>query len=71
MPKLLNHAAVRRFALDFAKRERSHAFTRVSAAYINELEASMGRQIGRHILQHPSRGKTISPAHTVGLDKDA
>lgn len=71
MPSLLNNAAVRRFALDFARRERSHPFTRVSAAYLKELNETTERIIARHILEHPSRGKTIAPARTKNLESNA
>lgn len=56
---VLNKAEVKRRLLQFAKDTRSHKFTRVSAATLDELEGWVETWIRRHVEFLPSKGVTI------------
>lgn len=56
---LLNRAAVRRFALDYARRNRTHPFSRVSEDFMEQVEAALRASIQARIDRHPSKGKTL------------
>lgn len=59
MQKLINHAAVRRRALEYSTRHRAGKFTRVSAAFLDDVEQSIDVLIYRLVASHPSMGKTL------------
>lgn len=55
---VLNKKAVRRLALDLAKR-RTHKFTRVSEEFIDRIDSSVKLLVLREIESLPSKGRTI------------
>ena len=55
---LINRSAVKRYALK-AVGSRAHKFTRVSAEFLNDVEAVLLRCIEQRVRQHPSKGKTL------------
>jgi hypothetical protein len=57
--KLTNQAAVRRWALSYAKQTREHEFTRVSAEFLAACEADLRVFITDRIKRHPSKGATL------------
>jgi hypothetical protein len=50
---------VRKWALDYARTNRAHPFTRVSEQFLNMIEAAVKNAIIERIRRHPSRGKTL------------
>lgn len=48
------------YLLDFAARNRSHKFTRVSSKVYDYLEAKTRENMQNIVNSHPSKGKTIS-----------
>lgn len=56
---ILNQARVKRLALDIARRQRTHKFTRVSQEFIQRIDASLKVLIVREINALPSKGRTI------------
>ena len=59
MTNLLNRAAVRRFALDYAKLTRSHKFERVSEGFLIRCQIELRNFVVDRINRHPSKGKTL------------
>jgi hypothetical protein len=57
--RVINADYVKRWALDYARTNRSHPFTRVSEQFINMIEASTKAAIRMRIDRAPSRGKTL------------
>jgi hypothetical protein len=57
---LLNPRRVRQYALDFAQRERHHAFTAVTVDFIQRVDARLRNIIQDEIKRHPSRGKRLA-----------
>lgn len=60
MASLINKSKVKRFALDFAAENRTHTFTRVSADFLNAVEADFRNLLMRRVSNHPSTGKTLT-----------
>ena len=56
---ILNQKRCREFALTYAKKTRAQGFNRVSAAFLQAVEADLHRVIRRRIDVHPSKGKTL------------
>lgn len=56
---LLNRAAVRAFALEQSRQLRLGRFTRVSAGWLDDLEAQLRATIARRVHSAPSIGKTL------------
>ena len=56
---VINRAAVRRFLLDYAARNRAHRFERVAPTVYAQLEAAVREQCRRIVQSQPSAGKTI------------
>jgi hypothetical protein len=57
---LLNPARVRQYALDFAHKERHHAFTAVSVEFIQRIDARLRNLIQDEVKRHPSKGKRLA-----------
>jgi len=57
--RLLNVAQVKKYALAYSKNHRSGLFTRVSAEFIDKVEAELKVLIQARIHRHPSKGKTL------------
>lgn len=57
--KLLNHTHVRAFALEVSKQHRNGRFKRVSAEFMEKLEASIKARIVSEVTRHPSLGITL------------
>lgn len=55
----LNASRVRRTALEIAKQNRAHRFTRVGKAFLDRIEAATRAAIAREVRQHPSKGRTL------------
>jgi hypothetical protein len=56
---VINRAYVRRWALDYARTNRSHPFTRVSEDFLNHIEAQTKCAIRHRIDSAPSTGATL------------
>ena len=56
---LLRKNKVRDYALETAKANRSHKFTRVSGSFYFKVDAYVKQFIAQEILRLPSKGKTI------------
>jgi predicted AAA+ superfamily ATPase len=59
MSSLLNKSHVKKFALAYAQANRGGRFERVSAQFIEEVEAELRLSIGKRIMTQPSKGKTL------------
>lgn len=59
MPSLINRAAVKRLALEMSVRLRDSKFTRVSATFLNDVDAALCNLVTRRVHDHPSVGKTL------------
>jgi hypothetical protein len=57
--RVINRAYVKQWALDYARSNRSHPFTRVSAEFLDAIESATKAAIRDRILRHPSKGKTL------------
>jgi hypothetical protein len=57
---LINRKQVRRFILAYAKRNRAHPFTRVSAPVYDQVEAKVREACRRIVDTQPSVGRTIN-----------
>ncbi len=57
--KLISKKHVRQFALDMAKSQRAHKFTRVGGKFFIRCEAFLKEFIRSQVKQLPSKGKTI------------
>lgn len=57
--RVINRAYVKTWALDYAHTRRSHPFNRVSAEFLNAVEAATKSFIRHRIDTAPSRGKTL------------
>lgn len=49
----------KKFAIDFAKHNRSQKFTRVSEEFLISCEVALKSHIESRIKSHPSKGKTL------------
>lgn len=56
---LINQKQVKKFALDFAKSNRNHKFTRVSKEFTLRMDAQLRVFIEREVLVYPSKGRTL------------
>ena len=56
---ILNRKAVKELALAVSKTQRSGRFTRVSAEFVERIEAMTRRMIEREIREQPSLGVTL------------
>jgi hypothetical protein len=56
---LINKAHVKKFALDYAKAQRGERFERVSAQFLEEVNAAVINTIRSKVQRHPSKGKTL------------
>jgi len=59
---LLNRAAVKRYTMKSVAEQRAHLqdkFTRISAEYLNRIEAHLREYINEQVRNMPSTGKTI------------
>lgn len=59
MKGIINKAEARRYALTIAKDTRHQPFTRVSAEFLDRLDAHIRRFIKIEIAEQPSKGRTI------------
>lgn len=59
MSSMINRAAVKRAALDFATAHRGGKFTRVSASFLDDIEDHVRTYIRAMVRAHPSVGKTL------------
>ena len=59
MSALLNKRQVRLLALDLARKNRAHKFTRVSPEFVNRANSALVMWIMREIASLPSKGRTI------------
>ena len=57
--KYISKSKCKRFALEFAKANRAHKFTRVSEEFLIACEANLRNFIQSRIKSHPSKGKTL------------
>ena len=57
--RVINRDYVKRWALDYARTNRSHPFDRVSEKFLNMIEAQTKAAIRYRIDRHPSKGKTL------------
>jgi Uri superfamily endonuclease len=57
--RVINRDYVKRWALDYARTNRSHPFTRVSEQFLNAIEAATKAAIRDKIDRAPSKGKTL------------
>ena len=57
--RVINRDYVKRWALEYAGKNRAHPFKRVSAEFLNAIETATKLAIRDRILRHPSRGKTL------------
>jgi len=60
MARMINEAACRRYALDYAARTRAHKFTRVASNLMDHLDGAVLRAIESVIKSHPSMGTTLA-----------
>ena len=58
--RVINRAYVRKWALDYARANRSHRFERVSEKFLNDIEVTTRCAIVDKITRHPSKGKTLT-----------
>ena len=56
---VINIDYVKRWALDYARTNRAHPFSRVSEQFLNAIEAATKAAIRDRIDRHPSKGKTL------------
>jgi hypothetical protein len=57
--RVINRDYVKRWALDYARTNRAHPFTRVSDQFLNAIEAATKAAIRDRITRAPSKGKTL------------
>lgn len=57
--RLINKAQCKKFALEFAKANRGHKFTRVGSDFLISCEATLRNHIQSRVKSHPSVGKTL------------
>lgn len=57
--RVINRAYVKAWALDYARTNRSHKFTRVSEDFLNMVEASTKAFIIHRVQSAPSKGVTL------------
>lgn len=57
--RVINRDYVKRWALDYARTNRAHPFSRVSEQFLNAIEMSTKAAIRMRIDTAPSRGKTL------------
>ena len=56
---LINSAQVKRYALEYAAKNKHHQFSRVSAEFLENTEYFLKSWIHARINGQPSKGKTI------------
>ena len=59
MKTLINRSRVKVFALEMAKENRHHKFTRVGADFYLKCEGNLKEFIRNYVRRLPSKGKTI------------
>jgi hypothetical protein len=59
MNSLINRAAIKKLALGTAEK-RAHKFTRVSAQFLDDIEAQVRSLVTRKVHAHPSKGQTLT-----------
>lgn len=59
MNNLINRAAVKRMALQFAADTRAQKFTRVSKSFLDDAEAALNAHIRAKVAAMPSKGVTL------------
>jgi hypothetical protein len=57
--QLISPSKVRRYILDYAKKSRSHKFTRVSQEALDRVEAATRAACHAVVSTCPSKGKTL------------
>lgn len=57
--KFINASKCKKFALEFAKANRSHKFTRVSEDFLISCDAAVRNYIQNRVKGNPSVGKTL------------
>lgn len=57
--KLINKTNVKRYLIEYAKANRHHEFTQVSAVTLQQAELVLQRWLNMHVLAQPSKGKTL------------
>jgi len=57
--RVINRDYIKRWALEYARTNRSHLFTRVSEQFLNMIECDTKAAIRSRIDRHPSKGKTL------------
>lgn len=57
--KYICRSKCKQFALEFAKANRAHKFTRVSEEFLLSCEIAIRNHIQSRIKSHPSSGKTL------------
>jgi hypothetical protein len=57
--KLINKAQTKRFLIEYAKHNRHHEFTQVSAETLQQAEFALQRWLQNHVMAAPSKGKTL------------
>ncbi len=57
--QITNHTRVRRLALDYAAKARSHKWERVSADFLARIDAACAAAVRREVDKAPSVGKTL------------
>ena len=55
----INAQQVRQLALDLAAKERAHRFERVSADFLDAINAEVVNLVRKRVQSHPSVGKTL------------
>jgi hypothetical protein len=56
---LINITHTKRIALDYSQKLRNGKFTRVSRAFLEDLDRTVKRELEHKIRTHPSKGKTL------------
>ena len=59
MSMMIVKAKVKEYALKVSAEHRAGKFTRVSAEFLNRVEAKLKSSIYYEVMQHPSVGKTL------------
>jgi len=59
MSSLINKSKVKRYILDYASKNRTHTFTRVSQEAIDRVEAAARAAAKAIVTSAPSKGKTL------------
>jgi len=57
--KYINRQAIKRMALDLSEATRNGKFTRVSAEFLERINAKVAAIVREEVASHPSKGKTL------------